>query len=50
MATNYAKAQLSESLDLRDTFILLGDPALNLNMAIVPWVDELFLPLVMRNG
>jgi hypothetical protein len=50
MATNYAKAQLGDSFDLRDTFILLGDPALNLNMTIVPWVDELFLPLAMRNG
>ncbi len=47
----YAKLGLdSRNLDLHDTFVLLGDPAMDLNLSVTPWTDELFLPLVMRNG
>ena len=47
----YAKLGLdSRNLDLHDTYILLGDPAMDLYMTVVPWTDELFLPLVMRGG
>lgn len=50
-ATQYAKAGLgSDDADLHDTFVLLGDPALKLNLTIVPWTDAIFLPLVMRGG
>jgi hypothetical protein len=48
-ATEAAKARLVRYLSyLRDTFILLGDPALDLNLTIVPWTDEAFLPLALR--
>ena len=47
----FAKLGLdSRNLDLHDTFILLGDPAMDLYMTVVPWTDELFLPLVMRGS
>jgi hypothetical protein len=48
--TDVAKATLSQNLDLRDTFILFGDPAMELNLTIVPWSDEIFLPLTLRNS
>ncbi len=50
--TEYAKAGLAGSgdADLLDTFVLLGDPAMNLNLTIVPWTDAIFLPLVLRGG
>ena len=35
-------------LDLLDTFVLLGDPAMELNMDVVPWTNDLFLPLTVR--
>ena len=38
------------SLDLLDTFILLGDPAMNLNRTVVPWPKLMFLPIVARSG
>lgn len=34
--------------DLRDTFVLLGDPALRLHRTIVPWTAQIYLPLVCR--
>jgi hypothetical protein len=34
--------------DLRDTFILLGDPAMDLNLDVVPWSHGAFLPLALR--
>jgi len=34
--------------DLLDTFVLLGDPALRWNRALVPWATHVFLPLVQR--
>jgi hypothetical protein len=37
-----------QNLDLVDTFTLLGDPALRLNRDIVPWAEQIFLPLVLR--
>ncbi|TET50148.1 MAG: hypothetical protein E3J64_08645 [Anaerolineales bacterium] len=49
-AIEYAKANLSgQNMDLHDTFVLLGDPAMELNMTIVPWTDETYLPLVLRS-
>jgi len=41
-------ASSGQSLDLLDTFNLLGDPALRLDRTIVPWAHEAFLPLVLR--
>jgi hypothetical protein len=38
----------SSALDLADTFTLLGDPATNLNLALVPWTSNVFLPVVQR--
>ncbi|MCS7178303.1 MAG: C25 family cysteine peptidase [Anaerolineae bacterium] len=34
--------------DLLDTYVLLGDPALRWNRAIIPWASHLYLPMVMR--
>jgi len=52
-ATEAAKAnpQLKSlgCLDLRDTFVLLGDPAMELNLHIVPWTHEIFIPAVLRS-
>jgi hypothetical protein len=48
-ATEVAKAHLSDFYsDLRDTFILLGDPAMDLNLDTVPWTHGAFLPLALR--
>jgi hypothetical protein len=35
-------------LDLLDTFNLLGDPAMNINITIVPWSDKIYLPFTLR--
>jgi hypothetical protein len=49
-ALEFAKASLPGGYeDLRDTFVLLGDPALDLNMTIVPWASDTYLPLVLRS-
>ncbi|MCS7282609.1 MAG: C25 family cysteine peptidase [Anaerolineae bacterium] len=37
-------------LDLLDTYVLLGDPALRWNRTILPWTARLYLPLVVRNS
>ena len=47
-ATEAAKARLPGDSDLRDTFVLLGDPAMDLNLTIVPWAHEVFLPATLR--
>jgi len=48
-ATEAAKAYLRPVYsDLRDTFILLGDPAMDLNLTIVPWKHAVFLPVALR--
>jgi len=50
-ATEVAKAKLDLSSQYsRDTFILLGDPAMKLNLTVVPWAHGVFLPLVLRAG
>ena len=36
-------------LDLLDTFVLLGDPAMDLNLNIVPWRHTAFLPATLRS-
>jgi hypothetical protein len=35
-------------VDLLDTFVLLGDPAMDLNLTIVPWSHATFLPVTLR--
>lgn len=35
-------------LDLLDTFILLGDPATQLNLALTPFSNSLYLPVIQR--
>ncbi len=42
--------EVTDSLDLLDTFVLLGDPAMKLNRSDVPWPQQMFLPAVMRGG
>jgi len=52
-AIAFAKLDLpsnDEGNGLRDTFTLLGDPAMRLNLTVTPWSSEFFLPLTMRNG
>jgi len=39
-------AATGQNLDLLDTFVLLGDPALRFDREILPWPYHLFLPLV----
>ncbi|MDY7078208.1 MAG: C25 family cysteine peptidase [Chloroflexota bacterium] len=39
-------ASTGQNLDLLDTYVLLGDPALEPNRLLVPWKAQLFLPLV----
>jgi len=48
LAGKLALAATGQHLDLVDTFVLLGDPALRLNRDIVPWPEQVFLPLVSR--
>jgi hypothetical protein len=36
--------------DLRDTFILLGDPAMDLSLDVVPWSHGAFLPFALRGN
>ena len=38
----------SSALDLVDTFTLLGDPATNLNLTLVPWTNKVYLPVIQR--
>ncbi len=38
----------ASALDLLDTFTLLGDPATILNQTIVPWTNQVYLPVVQR--
>ncbi|MCP4541252.1 MAG: hypothetical protein GY832_29320 [Chloroflexi bacterium] len=41
-------ASTGQSLDLLDTYVLLGDPALEPDRVLVPWSARVFLPLVER--
>jgi hypothetical protein len=41
-------AASGQNLDLLDTYTLLGDPALALNLTLVPWAHSISLPLVNR--
>ncbi len=43
-------ASSGKNLDLLDTFTLLGDPAMAVNLTLVPWARKLFLPLVLGDG
>ena len=38
----------SSALDLVDTFTLLGDPATHLNLTLVPWLTQGYLPVIQR--
>jgi hypothetical protein len=48
LAGKLALAASSQNLDLLDTFTLLGDPAMNLDLDLVPWPHEIFLPIALR--
>jgi hypothetical protein len=52
-ATDEAKLALynekPNDRDLLDTFTILGDPATNLNLTIVPWPHQVFLPIALRD-
>ena len=50
LAGKLALVASGQHLDLLDTFTLLGDPAMALNMTVVPWAHEVFLPLTLRTG
>ncbi len=43
-------AATGQNLDLLDTYVLLGDPALKPDRALVPWTAQVFLPLVERDA
>jgi hypothetical protein len=48
-AIKAAKLKLpGDHSDLHDTFILFGDPAMDLNLDTVPWAHEVFLPTTLR--
>jgi hypothetical protein len=36
------------NLDLIDTYHLLGDPAMKLDLTIVPWTDSIYLPVIRQ--
>jgi hypothetical protein len=36
------------ALDLLDTFTLLGDPATRLNLTVVPWTSQVYLPVIQH--
>lgn len=44
-----ALATTGQNLDLLDTFTLLGDPAMRFNRTIVPWSNQLYLPIIFRS-
>jgi hypothetical protein len=48
LAGKLALAASGQNLDLLDTFTLLGDPALRVDLALAPWAYSLYLPLVQR--
>jgi hypothetical protein len=41
-------AATGQNLDLLNTFVLLGDPALRFNRTIVPWANQIYLPLISK--
>jgi len=41
-------AATGQNLDLLNTFVLLGDPALRFNRTIVPWASQIYLPLISK--
>ena len=52
-ATEAAKLDLFQSgnplyMNLLNTFILFGDPAMDLNLDIVPWTHGFYLPVTLR--
>ncbi len=51
MATLAGKMELFATgfhLDILDTYILFGDPALKMNFTVVPYTGQLYLPIVLR--
>jgi hypothetical protein len=47
-AALFGKVRLSGSFDLRDTYTVLGDPAIQLNTTVQPWPEHVYLPAVHR--
>ncbi len=43
-------AALSMHHDLLDTYHLLGDPAMAMNLTLRPWSHQVYLPVVFRNA
>ena len=48
LAGKLALAASGQNPDLLDTFTLLGDPATNLDLDLLPWPHEIFLPVALR--
>jgi len=46
LAGKLALAASGQHLDLLNTFVLLGDPALRFNRHVVPWASHVYVPLV----
>lgn len=49
LAGKVALAATGQNLDLLDTFTLLGDPATRFNRTIVPWQNQVHLPIILRS-
>lgn len=49
LAGKLALAKKDHHLDLLDTFVLLGDPALSPPRQIIPWSHRIYLPLVLSS-
>lgn len=41
-------AATGQHRDLQDSFTLLGDPALRIDLTIVPWASWAYMPVTMR--
>jgi len=48
LAGKLSLAATGQNLDLLNTFVLLGDPALRFNRTIVPWASQIYLPLISK--
>ncbi len=48
LAGKLSLAATGQNLDLLNTFVLLGDPALRFNRTIIPWASQIYLPLISK--
>jgi hypothetical protein len=48
LAGKVSLATAGQNLDLLDTFTLLGDPAMRIDRAIIPWISRTYLPIVFK--